>query len=90
MTWTKCLEVYDKDQVYPEYLVLYERLHGERPPEPPPKETRWPPDVMWGKSKKNSFGVWKGYIASIFIHFIHAFHFKNSMVCINYSTMLLQ
>lgn len=40
MTWTKCLEVYDKDQVYPEYLVLYERLHGERPPEPPPKETR--------------------------------------------------
>ena len=30
--------VYDKDQVYPEYLVLYERLHGERPPEPPPKD----------------------------------------------------
>eukprot|EP00438_Fugacium_kawagutii_P019486 Skav235619 [mRNA] locus=scaffold358:197664:202777:+ [translate_table: standard] len=30
--------VYDKDQVYPEYLVLYERLHGTRPPEPPPKD----------------------------------------------------
>ena len=31
-------KVYNKDQVYPEYLVLYERLHGERPPEPPPKD----------------------------------------------------
>lgn len=30
--------VYNKDQVYPEYLVLYERLHGTRPPEPPPKD----------------------------------------------------
>ena len=31
-------EVYNKDQVYPEYLVLYERLHGTRPPEPPSKD----------------------------------------------------
>ena len=31
-------QVYNKDQVYPEYLVLYERLHGTRPPEPPPKD----------------------------------------------------
>ncbi|CAK9016151.1 unnamed protein product [Durusdinium trenchii] len=30
--------VYHPDQVYPEYLVLYERLHGTRPPEPPPKD----------------------------------------------------
>lgn len=34
----QCAQVYDKDQVYPEYLVLYERLHGTRPPEPPPKD----------------------------------------------------
>lgn len=31
-------KVYHPDQVYPEYLVLYERLHGTRPPEPPPKD----------------------------------------------------
>ncbi|CAE7926920.1 Tnks [Symbiodinium sp. KB8] len=30
--------VYDRDQVYPEYLVLYERLHRGETPQLPPKE----------------------------------------------------
>ena len=30
--------VYDRDQVYPEYLVLYERLHKGVPPQLPPKD----------------------------------------------------
>ena len=29
--------IYDPDQVYPEYVVLYERLHRDETPTPPPK-----------------------------------------------------
>ncbi|CAK9016007.1 unnamed protein product [Durusdinium trenchii] len=49
--------VYHPDQVYPEYLVLYERLHGTRPPEPPPKDMPFLLELplYWKNVGKNPF-----------------------------------
>eukprot|EP00913_Durusdinium_trenchii_P003169 g2930.t1 len=49
--------IYDPDQVYPEYVVLYERLHRDETPTPPPKDVPFLLELplYWKNASKNPY-----------------------------------